>query len=108
MRFKRGVRIFGIRPELLAGMMVVDACYIAKNLELTITSVTDGRHGKNSLHYSGCAFDCRIWDIEQPYLNELVKDIKDSLTNEFDVVLEKTHIHVEFQPEGPMPKLMEI
>ena len=66
-----------------------------------ITSCVDGTHGHNSLHYSGLAFDLRTRDLAtDPGL--VVQRLREALGAEFDVVLEPTHIHVEFQPEGPV------
>lgn len=94
------VKIQGIRPELLFAMFVVDQEFrdIAQE-ELVITSVVDGIHSRTSLHYSGAAFDCRIWNIATHKVNRLVPRIAEKLGIDFDVVLESNHIHIEFQPK---------
>ena len=65
--------------------------------EITITGALDGKHKKNSLHYKGRAIDIRIKDMKRPI--ECYKRIKNKLGNEFDVILEKTHIHTEYDPK---------
>ena len=90
------VRITGVRPELLIAMMIFNEVYMAHKREFVITSLLDGKHSATSLHYTGCAFDCRIYedDVNQAILG----DIKHKLNHHYDVVLEGNHIHCEFQP----------
>ena len=96
--FKQGVELNGVRPEIVAAMIVVG---LVAGRDIVITSVTEGKHSRGSLHYIGHAFDIRIRDIKNPEdIDSLVMTIREHLTDEFDVVLEATHIHVEFQPKG--------
>lgn len=90
------IRITGVRPELMLGMIIADQVYFGHGREFVITSLLDGKHSETSLHYTGCAFDCRIYDDMDNLA--LVKEIKARLNKHFDVVLEGNHIHVEFQP----------
>lgn len=99
MKFKPGVRVFGVRPELTLAIIAVNSVYEAEGYDLVITSVTEGKHSRASLHYAGQAFDCRIWGIPELKLQEFVRILQQALTDEFDVVLEKDHIHIEFQPK---------
>lgn len=98
MRLKKGIKIQGVRPELLIGIIVANDVYKSNGQELTITSVTDGKHSSTSLHYTGCAVDLRINDVPQSKLSIIVAQLKEKLTVDFDVVLESTHIHLEYQP----------
>jgi hypothetical protein len=65
-------------------------------VDLVITSTSDGKHMKNSKHYDvPCnAFDVRIWDI----LRRVTTHMSRILGPDFDVILEKDHIHVEYDP----------
>ncbi len=99
MRFKPGVKLEGLRPEALAGMVVVDSVMQRFDRELTVTSITDGRHMPGSLHAKGRAFDCRFWDFPPAMRARLVDDLRAALRDEFDVVLESDHIHVEWDPD---------
>ena len=97
MRVKaNGIRVGGIRPELLIAVMVANEVYTEIGKELVITSVTDGKHSDTSLHYTGCAFDCRIYDDSD--MEFVITKMKDRLKIDYDVVLEGNHIHVEYQP----------
>ena len=90
------VRITGVRSELLLAMIIANEVYTAHHKEFVITSLLDGKHSETSLHYTGCAFDCRIY--EESINESIVKDLKHKLNHHYDVVLEGNHIHVEFQP----------
>ena len=90
------VRITGVRTELLLAMIIANEVYTAHHKEFVVTSLLDGKHSTTSLHYTGCAFDCRVYEED---INEsIVKDLKNKLNHHYDVVLEGNHIHVEFQP----------
>lgn len=65
---------------------------------LWITSIADGKHKIDSKHYDkpySNAIDYRIWNV----LNSLVREIKKELGPDYDVVLEKDHLHVEYDPK---------
>ncbi|MCW8961220.1 MAG: hypothetical protein OQK29_06630 [Ignavibacteriaceae bacterium] len=97
MRFKPGVKIKEVKPEMLFAAMVADEIWreFGRPEGVTITSVTDGKHSKNSLHYEGLAIDLRTRYFNGQQKKKAVELLKQSLTDEFDVVLERTHIHVE-------------
>jgi hypothetical protein len=93
------VHLAGIRPELVLAIMVVDTLYHSYGEELVITSVVDSEHSSKSLHYVGAAFDARTSYFTPAILNSVVNEIRSSLGFDFDVVVEKDHLHVEFQPK---------
>ena len=97
MRLKEGVRVAGVRPEIVLAMQVAEVVYQEHQSELVITSVTEGTHSPTSLHYSGAAFDCRIWNVNPRAVRD---SLADRLGEDYDVVLERTHLHVEFQPKS--------
>jgi hypothetical protein len=99
MKFKAGVKINGIKPELTLGIIVAEGVYKNHGQELVVTSVTDSKHSRTSLHYVGFAFDLRTRDTPIKILPLIKKDLQEALTDEFDVVLEKDHFHIEFQPK---------
>jgi len=65
--------------------------------EAIITSGRDGRHMANSRHYSGLAIDLRTRDILFK-AEELVEALKNKLGNNYDIILEYDHIHLEYDP----------
>ena len=108
-KLKKGVKLKGLTPEMLIADSVVERAYEeAGSAELIITSGVDGVHGPDSLHYKGYALDYRRWSLQKHnaegallYDNapEVSAKIKSRLRDQFDVVLEKTHLHVEFDPD---------
>lgn len=67
---------------------------------ITITSLLDGRHSIKSKHYTGNAFDIRISKYTPFELKALVKALKIALGTNYDVILEKDHIHIEYDPKN--------
>lgn len=65
--------------------------------DMVITSLNDGKHMVGSLHYEGKAADLRIWGLKDPAAVE--KRIAILVGTDFDVILEKDHIHVEYDPK---------
>ncbi len=98
-RIKPGVRIEGIRPEIIMAINVAEALYIKHNTELVITSVVDRPHSSGSLHYVGQAVDLRISDLPRGEVGAIAAELRIALGRQFDVVVESDHIHVEFQPK---------
>jgi len=100
LRLKPGVRLLGLQPQAVLGIMVARTVYAAFGIpELVVTSVTDGKHGRGSLHYKGLAFDLRTRNVDPDIIPSLVAALKDALGSEFDVVFEGDHIHVEWDPK---------
>lgn len=102
MRLKRGVEIQGITNEMTWGMMIANDVYDFYGFDLEITSALDGRHSRNSLHYSGNALDYGIKDKGgNPFTRLFMKQLRDNIKvrcgKNFDVVVEKNHIHHEYQ-----------
>lgn len=98
---KPGVSLVGIKPELCVAMMVAASVYQKYGFDFTVTSVTEGKHGRGSLHYPGLAFDSRMRNVPDHSQRLAIRDaIRDALGPQFDVVLEATpHLHIEFQPK---------
>ena len=95
------VRIQGIRTELLFAIMVADEIYKNHGKELVITSGSEfsTRHSTTSLHYSGSAVDLRTNYFRSGEVDIVRAEIKERLGRDFDVVIESTHIHLEYQPK---------
>lgn len=93
------IKLRGIRPETVLAMVLVDQLYRDISVQCVITSVNSGKHMKGSLHYEGLAFDIRIKNVPDEILSGLVTEIRNCLPSDFDVVLEKDHLHVEFDPK---------
>lgn len=94
--FKPSTRLRGVAPELVLAIIACERVYAKHGFDLVVTSVTDGDHKAGSLHHIGCAVDLRL-PPREPAL--MVAALRDALGVEFDVVLEKDHIHVEYDPK---------
>jgi len=94
------VLLDGVTDNMLQAALIIDAImqrYLGT--EAVVTSAKDGVHGDNSLHYVGNAMDFRTRDMK-PTMRKLMRDIiATKLGNDFDVVLESDHLHVEYDPE---------
>lgn len=97
---KPGVRCFGIHPEVVLAIAVAHGVFQRHGSDLTITSFIEGKHSPGSLHYKGYGFDARTWDLDDEH--QTAADLRQALGRDFDVVVEATHIHVEFDPKEPL------
>jgi hypothetical protein len=108
MIFKPGTVIDGTRPEMLRSWAVVDEVYLQlTGKEATLTSGKDGEHkpksGRPSLHYDGLADDFRTRDISENIVPLIVNQIRmrlKEIDSAYDVILEKTHLHIEYDLKG--------
>jgi hypothetical protein len=74
-----------------------------------ITSANDSEHMEGSLHYENRAFDIRIKNIIGARNHEArlwAERMQVALGDDYDVLLEKDHIHVEYDPQ-PIPHIPE-
>lgn len=93
---KEGVRLLGIRPELVMAVFIVERIYDEAGWTLIVTSVVDGQHMRNSLHYVGAAFDFNPPQRDVAHFRALIAN---ALGSDYDVVIESDHMHIEWQPE---------
>ncbi|MFA7288303.1 MAG: hypothetical protein WC055_05425 [Melioribacteraceae bacterium] len=100
MELKETTKLNGIRAEILVGLIVAEGVYEDFGYGMVVTSVTDSKHSAGSLHYAGCAIDLRTRDIkDKAMIIKITETIRKRLTKDYDVVLEKDHIHIEYQPK---------
>jgi formylmethanofuran dehydrogenase subunit B len=104
--FKDGVSVRGVRNEITLAIVTAVTIFSEHGYDCVVTSVVDGEHSWGSLHYRGDAVDFRIkhvvtnngsWDDDK--IRKIFEAIKAALPDDYDVVLEDDHIHVEFQPK---------
>jgi hypothetical protein len=99
MTIKPGVNLAGVRPEVAIALTIVARVFADKGLECVVTSVTDGKHGRGSLHYVGQAADLRNATVPPNQRPLLASALREALGPQFDVVAEPDHFHLEFQPK---------
>ena len=114
MKFKSGVRLRGLVPQMAIAGQVVEEVFREFGVPCMLTSGNDSKHGAGSLHHclEGKYTDgrCRANDYRTKYpeLNgreqELRDRVKAALGDDFDVVIEDIgeddeHLHVEYDPK---------
>ena len=106
LRLKEGVKLHGLTPQALFGILVVMDVFRSYNRSPVITSLSEGEHSAKSLHYVGRAFDVRLPSTEGPPIDTeeegcLFRDCRGCLGADWDSVKERTHWHFEWDPKGP-------
>ena len=97
MLLKPGVDISRLARPIRRVLCPLDSLFDKYKEELVITSTYGGNHLPCSLHYANLAIDIRL---PKKNLKEIVTEIKDILGKDYDVVLERDHIHIEYDPKG--------
>lgn len=95
---KDGVRL----PAQIAvpvAIMVCNEVLTERDHNCVITSGLEGSHRRGSLHYIGHAFDIRTSAIPEEDRESIRREIAGRIGADFDVVLEATHFHIEYQPK---------
>lgn len=96
MEIKEGVKMEGLQPELIeVAEKIIEKVFNKYGFQCVITSALDGKHSKNSYHYSGNALDFRSRHVTNGWLACIVDDIKKLLPVYFDLVVEASHLHLE-------------
>lgn len=95
---KEGVRLIGMSPQINLAVNIATWVYYEHGHDCIVTSVADGEHSSRSLHYSGNAVDLRIFHLAAGESHTITSKLREALTNDFDVILESDHIHIEYQP----------
>jgi len=95
---KAGVCLVGVQPVMSRAAMKVADVYKKFGRSCVITSGVEGKHSANSLHYEGLALDFRTRHLLETKHLALRQAVSEALGDDFDVVLERTHLHVEYDP----------
>ena len=95
---KQGVILRGLEPRMYPVIQTAQEVWQNHGARLTITSGLDGKHGKDSLHYAGRALDFRTRDLDRLARAEAARELQTALGDDFRVLLERDHIHVEHDP----------
>ncbi len=91
----------GVMPKnlVIAAAAINAALILGAPSDVWITSGTDGTHMKGSKHYEGNALDLRRKNMTPDVLAQYLLVLKERLGRDYDVVLERDHIHVEYDPK---------
>ena len=95
-------RIGGISNEMLFALMVIEGVFRYYGVEdVVVTAGTEGSRSrvKGSRHIIGQALDFRTRHWPDDHRTVIPHEIRQSLGPDYDVVLEKDHLHVEYDPQ---------
>jgi len=90
-----------LEPAVLLALFIADQIWNELGQELVVTSLNDSTHSETSLHYIGNAADLRTRYFTDEIKEKAAAMLKEKLNKHYDVVVEKTHIHLEYQPKNP-------
>lgn len=95
------VNIENLDPKLYVAYGAILFAYhmIGNKHNCVITSGNDSKHKANSLHYKNLAIDLRVWGLSDSERELVTKSLSECLGKDFDVIDEKDHIHIEYDPE---------
>lgn len=96
MKIKNGVVLAGLKIEMRPVLIKADKIWKNAGQELVITAGLEGEHSAGSLHYYGDAVDLRTRYFGGDTKREVAASLKKELGSEYDVIVHKTHIHVEY------------
>jgi len=99
MQIKDGVILAGLQLVMRKVLISADAIWNELGQELVITAGLDGAHSAGSLHYYGLAIDLRSRYFTKDEKEEAAEKLRAALGSDYDVVVHKSHIHVEYDPE---------
>ena len=99
---KQGVELAGLSPQICMAAFIVHLLALGHSNDgkVVITSGSDSHHSSKSKHYRGDALDFRTRNLEGN-LEALREEISTALGRDFDVLLERDHLHVEYDPRRP-------
>lgn len=97
MLLKLGVSIERLERNTRRSLNIVGDVYQKYYCEPVITCTDSGLHSLGSLHYAHRAYDLRL---PSKQVAPIVQDLKTDLGIRFDVILEKDHIHIEYDPKA--------
>ena len=96
---KPGVRPSVLQPQANLMILIVAGVFAKYGYETVVTSLADGRHSRGSKHYVGFAGDFRTRHCTAAHQELIRAESADRLGDDYDVVLEADHLHVEYDPE---------
>lgn len=101
MHLKEFVNIHGLHPKMQIANCRAAVVWFRHDQELVITSGLEGTHSEKSLHYRGRACDYRTSYFSREKALVVAEELRQVLGPDYDVVVENTHIHCEYDPSNP-------
>jgi hypothetical protein len=92
-----------INSRLADIIIATSNAYLRQGADTIITSGNDATHSAASLHYKDMALDFRTRHVTTAVLAVIVAEIKTKLGNNYDVIIESDHLHIEYDPKVVVP-----
>lgn len=94
-------KIGALRAEIRYAILIVSYVLDEHKLHGILTHGNDGEHMVGSLHYKNRAIDVdwAPWDGPPSEIDEVREAVKLILGDDYDVVAEATHLHIEHDPK---------
>ena len=98
MKLKHDVIMAGLSVNMQPALIAAESIWkeLGREEGVTVTCALDGEHFAGSLHYYGFALDFRINYFTGDQKLAALEALRAKLPEPFDVILENTHIHVEY------------
>jgi hypothetical protein len=91
--------ILDLNQEIQEAYHLAEGIYQDYGYECVVTSGRDGTHMAGSKHYGGDAIDLRTRHVkDNNTIAMIAQELQIVLGDDYDVVVEGTHIHVEYDP----------
>ena len=107
MKIKQGVSIEKLDIRMQRVLKAVEIIWKSHGEEAVITAgdkftYENGKfiHSVGSLHPFGLALDFRHRYFSGPVKAIIANELENELGSDYDVVIERTHIHIEYDPKG--------
>lgn len=98
LQFKEGVQLT-ITKSIQEILALIVPVYEQFGIPCIVTSGTDGTHNEHSKHYLGQALDFRVSNIKADDLQPLIQLCKKACGEQYFVLFEGDHIHVQVPKE---------
>lgn len=97
-RFKPEVRIVYFNQKLAHILQAACVWSLQERIDVEINSIDDSKHGVKTLHGKSMAMDLDTVGDKPQDLKLLYEYLVVFLGRDYDVILEKDHVHVEYDP----------
>ena len=95
-----GVTLRHLTGPMAFAATVVEGAYRELGFDAIVTCCDGGNHSNTSLHYVGAALDFRTNFMTDEQKQALHAKLVARLGQDFDAVLESSHLHLEHQPKS--------
>ncbi len=100
MKQKKGVVLAGLKIVMRNVLIQANDIWDKYGKKLVVTAGLEGNHSAGSLHYYGYAVDLRTWYFSKVVKAKVARELQEALGSDYDVIVHKTHIHVEYDPKS--------